>query len=222
MFSTMDNQNILNNVLQGGLVPLFTHHDLDLAKAVLDVAYESGIRVFEYTNRHSNAFEVFKSLKIYSDKYPDLLLGVGTIFEVKDVQKFHNAGADFIISPAMVADVAEYCQSRGLFYVPGCATISEVYQGKKLGSSLIKIFPGNVLGPAFVKSVLSVIPDIKLMATGGVEPHEDNLRAWFDAGIHCVGMGSQLFDVKALEKGDFSSLRSSIEKSLTIIQNVRK
>lgn len=218
----MDHQNILNKVVQSGLVPLFTHHDLDLAKAVLDAAYGSGVRVFEYTNRHRNAFEVFKSLKIYADKYPDLMLGIGTIFEVTDAQKFYNAGADFIISPAMVADVAEYCQSRGIFYVPGCATITEVYQGKKFGSTLIKIFPGNVLGPAFVKSVLSVIPDIKLMATGGVEPNEDNLRTWFNAGIHCVGMGSQLFDVKALEKGDFGGLRTNIEKSLTIIQNLRK
>ncbi|RZS97662.1 bifunctional 4-hydroxy-2-oxoglutarate aldolase/2-dehydro-3-deoxy-phosphogluconate aldolase [Cecembia calidifontis] len=218
----MDHQIILNKVVQSGLVPLFTHHDLELAKSVLDAAYDSGVRVFEYTNRHSNAFEVFKSLKIYADKYPDLMLGIGTIFEVSDAQRFHNAGADFIISPAMIGEVAEFCQSRGIFYVPGCATVTEVYQGKKMGSSLIKIFPGNVLGPAFVKAVLSVIPDIKLMATGGVEPNEDNLRTWFNAGIHCVGMGSQLFDLKSLERGDFSGLKSHIEKSLTIIQNLKK
>lgn len=218
----MDHQIILKKVIESGLVPLFTHRDLELAKSVLDAAYDSGVRVFEYTNRHSNAFEVFKALKIYSEKYSDLMLGIGTIFEVSDAQRFHNAGADFIISPAMIGEVAEFCQSRGIFYVPGCATVTEVYQGKKMGSSLIKIFPGNVLGPAFVKAVLSVIPDIKLMATGGVEPNEDNLRTWFNAGIHCVGMGSQLFDVKALENGDFSGLRSNIEKSLTIIQNLKK
>ncbi|PSL07588.1 bifunctional 4-hydroxy-2-oxoglutarate aldolase/2-dehydro-3-deoxy-phosphogluconate aldolase [Cecembia rubra] len=218
----MDHQIILNKVVQCGLVPLFTHHDLELAKSVLDAAYDSGIRVFEYTNRHNNAFEVFKSLKIYAEKYPDLMLGIGTIFEVSDAKRFQNAGADFIISPAMVTDVAEFCQSRGIFYVPGCATVTEVNLGKKMGSSLIKIFPGNVLGPAFIKAVLSVIPDIKLMATGGVEPNEDNLKNWFKSGIHCVGMGSQLFDVKALEKGDFSGLKTNIEKSLSIIQNLRK
>lgn len=218
----MNHQKILNSVIKSGLVPLFTHPDLELAKKVLDVSYESGVRVFEYTNRHNNAFEVFKSLKVYAEKYPDLLLGIGTIFEVEDAEKFHFAGADFIISPAMVQDVARFCRTRGIFYVPGCATITEVFIGKQLGSSLIKIFPGNVLGPAFVKSVLSVIPDIRLMATGGVEPNEQNLKAWFGAGIHCVGMGSQLFDVKALENGDFSSLKSNIKESLTIIQSIRK
>ncbi|EKB50964.1 hypothetical protein [Cecembia lonarensis] len=218
----MNHQKILDTVVQSGLVPLFTHHDLELTKSVLDVAYESGVRVFEYTNRHSNAFEVFKSLKVYAEKYPDLMLGIGTIFEVEEAQKFHYAGADFIISPAMLTDVARFCQTRGIFYVPGCATITEVHTGKKLGSRLIKIFPGNVVGPAFVKAVLSVIPDIRLMATGGVEPNETNLRSWFNAGVHCVGMGSQLFDVKALEKGDFQGLKTNIEQSLTIIQNLKK
>lgn len=218
----MNQQKLLDAFVRGGLVPLFTHHDLDLAKKVLDVAYDSGIRIFEYTNRHDNAFKVFKALRMHAEKYPDLFLGIGTIFETDDAQKFLHAGADFIISPAMIKEVATFCQSRGVFYIPGCATVTEVYYGKKHGAKLIKIFPGNVLGPAFVKSVLSVIPKIKLMATGGVEPNEENLKSWFDAGIHCVGMGSQLFDVKALEKGDFQSLKSNIQRSLTIIQKLNK
>lgn len=218
----MYQQKLLDAFVQGGLVPLFTHHDQDLAKQVLDVAYEAGIRVFEYTNRHENAFKIFKNLRMHAEKYPDLFLGIGTIFETEDAQKFLHAGADFIISPAMIREVATFCQSRGVFYIPGCATVTEVYYGKKQGAKLIKIFPGNVLGTAFVKSVLSVIPDIKLMATGGVEPNEANLKSWFNSGIHCVGMGSQLFDVKALEKGDFQGLKNNIEQSLTIIQNLKK
>jgi 2-dehydro-3-deoxyphosphogluconate aldolase/(4S)-4-hydroxy-2-oxoglutarate aldolase len=218
----MDHQKIMDTVAQAGLMPLFTHHDLDIAKGVIDVAYDAGIRVFEYTNRHENAFDVFKSLRRYVEKYDDMILGIGTIFEVKDAKNFFNAGAHFIVSPAMVTEVADYCKSQGIFYVPGCGTVTEVFYGKKHGAKLVKIFPGNVLGPAFVKSVLSVIPDIKLMATGGVEPNEDNLRSWFSSGVHCVGMGSQLFDPKALANSDYNSLKANIERSLNIIQSIRK
>jgi 2-dehydro-3-deoxyphosphogluconate aldolase/(4S)-4-hydroxy-2-oxoglutarate aldolase len=218
----MIEEDVLKKIGKAGLVPLFTHKDLDVAKKTIDTCYEAGIRVFEYTNRLPNSFEIFKSLQSHVDQYPDLLFGIGTIFTVKDAEKYLLAGADFIISPAMITEVAKFCYSRGIMYIPGCATITEVYQAITTGSSLVKIFPGNVLGPAFVKSVMSVLPDVKLMATGGVEPNEQNLKAWFDSGVFCVGMGSQLFDVKAMEKGDFSGLKQKLEDSLNIIQKIKK
>ncbi|PRY90530.1 bifunctional 4-hydroxy-2-oxoglutarate aldolase/2-dehydro-3-deoxy-phosphogluconate aldolase [Mongoliibacter ruber] len=218
----MNEQKILDEIGKAGLVPLFTHKDLEIAKKTVDTCYEAGIRVFEYTNRLPNSFEVFKSLKLYAEKYPDLIFGIGTIFTVKDAERYLYAGADFIISPAMIPDVAHYCFQRGVTYIPGCATISEVYQAITTGSALVKIFPGNVLGPAFVKSVLSVLPDVKLMATGGVSPDDKNLKAWFDSGVFCVGMGSQLFDSKEMEAGNFEGLKNRVIDSLNAIQKIKQ
>jgi len=215
-------QEILEKMAQTGMIPVFNHKEISIAKSILDVAYNAGIRVFEFTNRESNAFEVFRELKIYSEKYPDLLLGIGTVFSAADAAKFHYIGTDFVVSPALIPEVANYCQMKGLFWVPGCATVTEVYQAKSLGALLVKAFPGNLLGSGFIKAVLSVLPEIKMMPTGGVEPTEENLSEWFKAGVHCVGMGSQLFDKKSIERGEFQALESNIKTALATIQEIRK
>ena len=201
-----------------GMIPVFNDKDSQIARKVLDVSYKAGIRVFEFTNREANAFEVFKDLKIYAGKYPDLLLGIGTVFTREDAVRFHMAGADFFVSPALVPEVAQYCNMKNLFWIPGCATITEVYTAKTLEATLIKAFPGNLLGPAFIKAVLSIMPDLKMMPTGGVEPNQTSLKSWFDSGVVCVGMGSQLFDKKAIVSGEFESLESRIKETLGIIQ----
>jgi 2-dehydro-3-deoxyphosphogluconate aldolase / (4S)-4-hydroxy-2-oxoglutarate aldolase len=213
---------ILHKMAETGMIPVFNHKDISIAKAVLDASYNAGIRVFEFTNRESNAFEVFKELKIYSEKYPDLLLGIGTVFSERDAARFHLIGTDFVVSPALIPEVANYCSMKGLFWVPGCATITEVHQAKFLGALLVKAFPGNLLGSGFIKAVLSVMPDIKMMPTGGVEPTKENLSEWFKAGVHCVGMGSQLFDKKAIEKGELDVLERNIKNALAIIHELRK
>jgi 2-dehydro-3-deoxyphosphogluconate aldolase/(4S)-4-hydroxy-2-oxoglutarate aldolase len=96
-----------------------------------------------------------------------------------------------------------------------------VYSAKSLGATFIKAFPGNLLGPAFIRAVLSVLPDLKMMPTGGVEPNKINLKSWFDSGVVCVGMGSQLFDKNALLKGDYDSLEIRVKDSLKIVQSLK-
>lgn len=218
----ISHQEILDRTRAAGIIPVFNHPDLDIAKAVLDHSYAAGVRVFEFTNREKNAFEVFKALRIYAEKYPDMLLGIGTVFTKDDAQRFLYAGTDFVVSPAMLPEVGVFCRMKQVFWVPGCATLTEVFNGKTLGAKLVKTFPGNLLGPAFIKAVHSVIPDIKLMPTGGVEPTEANLKDWFSAGVHCVGMGSQLIDKKEIEQGDFDGLKRRISQSLEIIKSLRK
>jgi 2-dehydro-3-deoxyphosphogluconate aldolase/(4S)-4-hydroxy-2-oxoglutarate aldolase len=214
-------QEILVKMAETGMIPVFNHKDISISKAVLDASYKAGIRVFEFTNRESNAFEVFKELKIYSEKYPDLLLGIGTVFSAVDAARFHLIGTDFVVSPALIPEVANFCTMKGIFWVPGCATVSEVFHAKSMGALLVKAFPGNLLGTGFIKAVASVMPDIKMMPTGGVEPSKDNLSEWFKAGVHCVGMGSQLFDKQAIERGEFEILESNISKALTIIRELK-
>lgn len=211
------NDNQLTTQMQNiGVIPVFNHSDIETCKKVLDAAYKAGIRVFEFTNRATNSFEVFAELSKYAKKYSDLELGIGTIFTSEDAQKFIDAGAKFIVSPALVEEVIVTSKKNNIICIPGCATLTEVYKAKTLGCDMVKAFPGNLLGPAFVKSILSVIPDIKVMPTGGVQPTEDNLKTWFDAGVTCVGMGSQLFDKADLNNGNFEKIEKDISKAIQI------
>jgi 2-dehydro-3-deoxyphosphogluconate aldolase/(4S)-4-hydroxy-2-oxoglutarate aldolase len=219
----MENRNahIITQMEKTGLIPVFNHSDLEVAKAVLDTCYKAGIRVFEFTNRGSNALEVFTKLKMYSTKYPDLYLGIGTIFSIEDARNFMEAGADFIVSPALIPDLLQFVQARNCIGIPGCATISEIFQANSLGAGLIKVFPGNVLGPGFISAAKSVLPNVKLMPTGGVEPSHQNLSAWFKAGVSCVGMGSQLFSHELIKAAEYDKLKQHIVDALKIVETVR-
>jgi len=214
-------EQLLDSISRTGIIPVFNHIDIEVAKAVVDASYKAGIRVFEFTNREKNALEVFKALRIYAEKYEDLYMGIGTIFTVKQVQDFLYAEADFIVSPALIPEVARYCHMKGIFWIPGCATLTEVYQARSLGATLVKAFPGNLLGPDFVKAVLSVMPDVKMMPTGGVEPTEDNLKEWFGAKVTCVGMGSQLFKKEWLNESQYDLLQDKIAHTIEIVNDIK-
>jgi len=212
---------MLQSMGQTGMIPVFNHSDIEVAKAVLDASYAGGIRVFEFTNRASNSLEVFTTLYEYGSKYEDMIIGIGTIFTGVDAGKFIEAGADFIVSPALIPEVADYCNSKKVFWIPGCGTITEVLNAKNMGATLVKAFPGNVLGPAFISSAKAVFPNLHLMPTGGVEPTQNNLEEWFGAGVYCVGMGSQLFKKEWINTHNYDSLTAKIKETLAIITNCK-
>lgn len=212
---------IFEKIEATALIPVFNHSDPETSKQVLKACYEAGLRLFEFTNRGSNAFEVFKELAVYAQQFDELVLGIGTIFTKADAIKFHDYGARFVVSPALVPEMAVINNMDELLWIPGCGTVSEVYRAHSLGAKLIKVFPGNVLGPEFVKSVKDVLPASRLMPTGGVSPSRENLSAWFEAGVSCVGMGSQLLPRKLLAEGNFDVLREHIREALTMVQAVR-
>jgi 2-dehydro-3-deoxyphosphogluconate aldolase/(4S)-4-hydroxy-2-oxoglutarate aldolase len=214
------NSEMLQAMSETGMIPVFNHVDLEVAKGVLDASYKAGIRVFEFTNRATNSLEVFKELYDYAGKYPDMVMGIGTIFTTEDANAFIEAGADFIVSPALIPELAVYCNSENVFWIPGCATMSEIFQAKKLGATLVKAFPGNVVGSAFVAAAKSVYPELHIMPTGGVEPTEENLKEWFDAGVYCVGMGSQLFKKDWIKNQQYDLLEDKIADTLKIIKNL--
>ncbi|TGE08402.1 beta/alpha barrel domain-containing protein [Hymenobacter fodinae] len=181
-------------VLDTPIVPVFFHADVAYAQRILQACYEGGLRVFEFTNRGANAFEVFSALMPFVQKNcPGMLLGIGTIYTAEDAERFIQAGADFVVQPCLTTEVAEVCRNHGTPWLPGTMTVGEVYQATKLGAAIVKIFPGNVVGPGFIKSLRGPMPTVPLMVTGGVEPTEESLREWFAAGVNVVGMGSQLF-----------------------------
>jgi 2-dehydro-3-deoxyphosphogluconate aldolase/(4S)-4-hydroxy-2-oxoglutarate aldolase len=214
-------QEIVEAIKKTGVVPLFTHDNPDDAQQVIEAAYRGGIKVFEFTNRRSNSYEVFKHLVSIKQKYPDLMLGIGTIMDAATTQKFIDVGADFIISPILKLEMAPVCARHQKPWIPGCATLTEIVTAKENGAEIIKVFPGSVLGPGFISSIMPVIPSLQLMITGGVEPTEANMSAWFKAGATCVGMGSQLFTKEILAQKNWALLQEKVTECLAIAKRVR-
>lgn len=204
-----------------GIVPLFTHDNAEEAQQVVEAAYHGGVRTFEFTNRRPNSFEVFSHLVRERRKFPDLMLGIGTVMDGATTQKFIDAGADFIISPILKTEMAEVCKKNNISWIPGCATLTEIVTARENGAAVIKVFPGSVLGPGFVSSILPVVPDLRLMITGGVEPTKENLTSWFQAGAMCVGMGSQLFTKDILQNRNWTLLTQRVSQSLELVKQIR-
>ena len=213
---------ILDLMEKTGLIPVFNHHDQETAVEVMINAYEAGIRVFEFTNRGSNSAEVFAHLVQVAQGLEGLVLGIGTIWSAEDADHFLELGAQFIVSPGLIPEIGREMNERQVLWIPGCGTITEVASAIALGAEVVKIFPGNVLGADFVKAVKSVLPDVKIMPTGGVKPTAENLSKWFAAGVLCVGMGSQLFSKNLIASGNFSELQNEISDALSLVRSVRK
>ncbi len=214
--------DIISSMGDTGLVPVFNHDDPVVAEQVLINAHEAGIRVFEFTNRGSNPFRVFTHLAEVASKLDDMILGIGTIWTLEQADRYLEAGAQFVVSPGLVPGLGAELSQRNVLWVPGCGTVSEVNTARTLGAELIKIFPGNVLGPSFAKAVKSVIPKINLMPTGGVKPTASNLSEWFASGVLCVGMGSQLFSKSLIRDEGYSQLQDEISDALSLVRSVRQ
>lgn len=208
----MSQQTTVETILKNPIVPVFYHKDPAVCTGVLEACYSGGIRAFELTNRGANALETFKVLKSEQHKYPGYLIGAGTILKNADAEAFIEAGASFIVSPCFIESVSDVCYQNKIPYMPGCMTVKEVFYATEAGCEVIKVFPGEVLGTSFVKAVKAVLPNVKLMITGGVSPTRESITAWFQAGASAVGMGSQLFKNDLLEKGNFTAITEAVEQ----------
>jgi 2-dehydro-3-deoxyphosphogluconate aldolase/(4S)-4-hydroxy-2-oxoglutarate aldolase len=215
-------ERVIQQIIQSGLLPLYYHESKDLSINILKSLYQSGIRIVEYTNRGKNALVNFKSLKtIVEQEMPDLLLGIGTIKTVEAAKEFIDSGADFIVSPIVSAEVAKIVLEHNIAWIPGCLTPTEIHQAQVYGARLVKIFPGNLVGPSYVQSIKEIFPDLLFMPTGGVEPEEQNLKSWFTAGVAAVGMGSKLLKTSEIEENNFEALSAYITKVAILIQTCK-
>jgi len=219
---TFTKKQIVSAMKETGFVPLLSHNDPTVAQKAMEAAYRGGVRVFEYTNRQSNSFEVFTHLLKSAEGLPGLMLGIGTIMDKETTLKFIAAGAHFIISPILNLDMAVVCKEYDKLWIPGCATLTEIVTAKQQGAEVIKVFPGSVLGPGFVSSIIPVVPSLQLLITGGVEPTEKSLSAWFNAGAMCVGLGSQLFTKEIFENHDWQALELKIRYVLDVIRAIKQ
>ncbi|PRX51643.1 bifunctional 4-hydroxy-2-oxoglutarate aldolase/2-dehydro-3-deoxy-phosphogluconate aldolase [Salegentibacter salegens] len=205
-----------------GLIPVFYHPNVNVCKKVIKACYEGGARVFEFTNRGDFAFEVFEELiKYCKDNLPGMIIGVGSIVDASTCALFMERGANFIVSPVFKEDIAILCNRRKLLWIPGCGTLTEISQAEELGCEIVKIFPGSVYGPNFVKAIKGPCPWTSIMPTGGVTISKSNLEEWFEAGVTCVGIGSKLISANILLKKDFSLLSERVNSTLTLIRNAR-
>lgn len=214
---TFTKEEILAEFSRTRFVPLFTHDNPEETFQGVRIAYNAGVRTFEFTNRRPNSFATFSYLIKNRSEYPDLMLGIGTVMDAATTEKYINAGADFIISPIMKPEMAAVCRRRDTLWIPGCATLNEIVTANDLGAELVKLFPGNVLGPAFVSSIKPVVPDLKLLITGGVEPTRESITTWLGAGATCVGLGSKLFSSEIFEQKSWSTLEGRIRLILSVI-----
>lgn len=201
-----------------GIIPVFYHKDPEVCRNVIKACHTGGIRVFEFTNRGEFAHELFSELNKWAAKeIPDMIMGAGSIVDPGTASLYIQLGANFIVSPVLNPDMAKVCNRRKILWSPGCGSLSEINYAEELGAEIVKIFPGSsVGGPDFVKAIKGPCPWTSIMPTGGVEPTLENLKEWFDAGVTCVGIGSNLITKETVQKKDWKGLAGRVAGAVKI------
>ena len=216
-------QQVADLIVQQGILPLYFNPDETVSVEVLKALYSAGIKAVEYTNRGEAAWSNFKKMvQVRDAEMPGLSLGVGTIKNVSQAEDYRSAGADFLVSPGFVAEVAAYAIAKDIFYAPGCMTPSEIIAAENAGIKFIKLFPGNILGIEFLTTIKDIFPKLLFMPTGGVDTTQENISAWFKAGVCAVGMGSKLVTKTIMQNRSYEELISETKKVLAIIIDWRK
>lgn len=214
---------VIQKMKEQGMVPLFYHSDIEVAKRLLQSLYDGGARLLEFTNRGDYAHEVFAALfKFAAKEMPDLMMGVGSVTDGGTASLYLQLGANFIVTPVFREDIAIVCNRKKVLWSPGCATLSEICQAEELGCEIVKLFPGGIYGPGFVKAIKGPQPWTSIMPTGGVAPTKENLKGWFEAGVTCVGMGSKLISKEIIMTGTYELLEEKTREALAIIQSLKK
>jgi 2-dehydro-3-deoxyphosphogluconate aldolase/(4S)-4-hydroxy-2-oxoglutarate aldolase len=169
------------------------------------------------------AHEVFTELNRYALKeLPGMMMGVGSVTDAASASLYMQLGANFVVTASLREDVAVVCNRRKVPYSPGCGSLTEIARAEELGCEIVKLFPGSTYGPGFVKAIKGPQPWTSIMPTGGVSTDGDNLKGWFDAGVACVGLGSQLISKETIQNGDFKGLENNVRKTLALIAKIKK
>ena len=215
-------QQVIGAIVTQGLLPLYFNQDLNKSLAILRSLYKAGIKVVEYTNRGEAAFENFKHLiSVRNLEMNDLIIGVGTIKNMQQALDFLEAGADFLVSPGYLPDVASYCVSKDIMFGPGCMTPTEIIEAENGGIKFIKLFPGDLLGVGFLKGIKEIFPHLVFMPTGGVDATEESIASWFEAGASAVGMGGKLVSKVLMEADNTKAIEEKAKEVLNMIQKIK-
>jgi 2-dehydro-3-deoxyphosphogluconate aldolase/(4S)-4-hydroxy-2-oxoglutarate aldolase len=210
---------VIRAMEETGMVPLFYHADINVSKNVLKACYNGGARLLEFTARGDFAHEVFSDLNKYALKeLPGMILGVGSITDAAAASMFMQMGANFIVTPSFREDIAIVCNRRKVLWSPGCGSLTEINKAEEMGCEIVKLFPGDMYSPKFVKAIKGPQPWTSIMPTGGVSIEKENLKSWFEAGVTCVGIGSQLISKEILAKKDYVALENRVSQTLANIR----
>lgn len=208
----MSKLDTLNRIHELGIVPVVRGKDVEEAIEYCKGLVEGGINVLEVTFTIPNAIDVFKKLQEVLPE--DTLIGAGTVVDEITARLAILNGAKFIVSPAFDKDVAMICNKYQIPYMPGCITPTEVLEALSYGVDVVKLFPGSLTGPSYIKAIHGPIPYVNIMPTGGVSL--ENLEEWFKAGVYAVGAGSNLV------KGSQEEITQKSKQYLEKIRKVRK
>ncbi len=213
---------VINTMINTGLIPLFYHEDINLSKQILKACYDGGARLLEFTSRGDFAHQVFKELNKYAlEHLPGMILGVGSVTDAGSASLYMQLGANFIVTPVLREDIAKICNRRKVLWSPGCGSLTEIANAEELGCEIIKLFPGGIYGPNFVKAVKGPQPWTMIMPTGGVSTERENLEAWFKAGVTCVGIGSKLISKEIIQSKDFNKLEKTVKSTIDLIKELK-
>lgn len=215
-------EHVISTIIKQGMLPLYFNADENITIEVLKAIYRAGIKAVEYTSRGETALSNFtKMVEVRNAAMPDLLLGIGTIKNKKQAEEYFAAGADFFISPGFVPEVAEYLNSKGILYSPGCMTPTEIITAENSGVKFIKLFPGNMLGPDFLSGIKEIFPNLVFMPTGGVDTTAENIGSWFKAGVSAVGMGSKLISKQLMADKNYAKIEADTKEVLSLVESIK-
>ena len=214
---------VITEMHNSGMIPLFYDPDIEISKNIVQACYLGGARLLEFTHRGDFAHEVFRELiRFVNESLPGMIIGVGSMTDAASASHYLMNGANFIVTPVFREDIAIVCNRRKVLWSPGCGSLTEIAKAEEMGAEIVKLFPGNIYGPEFVKAIKGPQPWTSIMPTGGVTTEKENLKAWFDAGVSCVGLGSKLISKELVKNQDYDQISNTIKKTLALIQTLKQ
>ncbi len=216
-------QQAIDAIVEQGMLPLYFNADETISVEILRAVYKAGVKAIEYTSRGEAALNNFaKMVQVRNAEMPGLLLGIGTVKNLTQVKEYLAVGADFLVSPGYVAEIAAYAVASDVLYAPGCMTPTEIIAAETAGVRFIKLFPGDTLGAKYLSAIKPVFPNLIFMPTGGVDTTKENIESWFKAGVSAVGMGSKLISKELMANKDYAAIESATKEVFAIIQSIKK
>tara|TARA_X000000950_G_scaffold146890_1_gene181348 strand:+ start:345 stop:1019 length:675 start_codon:yes stop_codon:yes gene_type:complete len=214
---------VITEMHNSGMIPLFYDPDIEISKNIVQACYQGGARLLEFTHRGDFAHEVFRELiRFVNESLPGMIIGVGSVTDAASASYYLMNGANFIVTPVFREDIAIVCNRRKVLWSPGCGSLTEIAKAEEMGAEIVKLFPGNIYGPEFVKAIKGPQPWTSIMPTGGVTTEKENLKVWFDAGVSCVGLGSKLISKELVKNQDYDQISNTIQKTLALIQTLKQ
>jgi 2-dehydro-3-deoxyphosphogluconate aldolase/(4S)-4-hydroxy-2-oxoglutarate aldolase len=208
----------LHQVLDSGIVAVVRSPDSQQIVEVVRALTDGGVRVAEITMTVPDALDVLRRVRqALGDR---VLLGAGTVLDAETARAVLLAGAEFIVAPTINLDVIRLCRRYDKLVMPGALTPTEILTAWEAGADIVKVFPADVVGPAFFKAVRAPLPQVRLMPTGGVDLN--TAAAFLKAGACCLGVGGQLVEPRAVAERNFDRIRELARQYVAVVKQARE